>query len=162
MPYTLNTHNDWSPCHVIQRARQVKGLTQRELSQRVGVSPSTLSQVENGRRALDPALAARLAVELDLQGQRLQRLLGSSNPRYWRRWIWQSRCTPNEKLLLLALLERTTQMAETAALVTQTGLPPGTVAALTEALQRQGVLKPVLDAHSDAVLWRFAGLDEVA
>lgn len=134
--------------YVLQRARQARGLTQRELGQRVGVSPATISQLENGRKTLKPGLAERLANALELQGQGLRQLLDTDDNTQWRRWIWRSHCTPNEKLLLLALLDRSAQAAETEELVAQTGLPVGTVRALADALHRQGLLRRVFDSRS--------------
>ncbi|MBK5940617.1 helix-turn-helix domain-containing protein [Halochromatium roseum] len=156
MSHALTMTREARQRYVIQRARQARGLTQRELGQRVGVSPATISQLENGRKSLDPRLAERLANALQLQGQALQQLLNTDDKADWRRWIWHSRCSPNEKLLLLALLDRSAQAAETEGLVEQTGLPAGTVRALTDALHRRGLLRRVFDSQSGEQAWCFA------
>jgi transcriptional regulator with XRE-family HTH domain len=156
MSHSLTMTREARQRYVVQRARQARGLTQRELGQRVGVSPATISQLENGRKPLDPRLAERLANALQLQGQALQQLLNTDDKAEWRRWIWHSRCSPNEKLLLLALLDRSAQAAETEGLVEQTGLPEGTVRGLTEDLHRCGLLRRVFDSQSGKQAWCFA------
>lgn len=156
MSHSLTMTREARQRYVMQRARQARGLTQRELGQRVGVSSATISHLENGRKSLDPQLAERLANALQLQGQGLQQVLNTDDNTQWREWIWRSRCTPNEKLLLLAMLDRSAQAAETEGLVEQTGLPAGTVRALTEALHRQDLLRRVFDLQSGEQAWCFA------
>lgn len=156
MSHSLTMTREARQRYVVRRARQARGLTQRELGQRVGVSPATISHLENGRKSLDPRLAERLANALELQGQALQQLLNTDDNTQWRNWIWRSRCPPNEKLLLLALLDRSAQAADTDGLVEQTGLPAGTVRALTEALHRRGMLRRVFDTQSGEQAWCFA------
>ncbi|MEA3642236.1 MAG: helix-turn-helix transcriptional regulator [Lamprobacter sp.] len=156
MSHSLTMTREARQRYVMQRARQARGLSQRELGQRVGVSPATISQLENGRKSLNPRLAERLANALQLQGQALQQLLDTDDAAQWRRWIWRSRCTPNEKLLLLALLDRSAQATDTEGLVEQTGLPEGTVRALTDALHRQGLLRRIFDSQTGAQAWCFA------
>lgn len=160
MPRTLRTRSGPCKCQVIQRARQAKGLTQGELGRQVGLSPASISKLENGRQPLDPALAPRLAAVLELQGAALHRLLGQAGTGHWRHWIWQSRCTPNEKLVLLALLDSSTQAADTDTLTERTGLLAGTVHTLADGLYRQGVLSRTIDAQTGTVSWRFAGPTE--
>jgi transcriptional regulator with XRE-family HTH domain len=157
MPQALMTTPQSRRQFMIRRARQAKGLTQRELAAMVGTSASRISQLENGCRELDANLAPRLAAVLDIQGRALNTLLGEPDDPGWRQWIWQSRCSPNEKLLLLALHESQEPALNAADLVASTGLPPGTVRALTEALHRRGVLRPVFGPETEARRWAFAG-----
>ena len=143
------TENDGSgfasPRHhrrrLIRRAREASGLTQRELGERVGLPQSTISEIETGDAALDPALLPRIAVELDIQGSALRTLLASGPDDRWRQWIWASRRPPTEKLLLLAVLDGGAGGIAVDDLVACTGLTVGTVRSLADGLAREGVLQ---------------------
>jgi transcriptional regulator with XRE-family HTH domain len=126
---------------LIRRAREASGLTQRELGERVGLPQSTISGIETGDAALDPALLPRIAVELEIRGCALRTLLASGPDDRWRQWIWSSRRPPTEKLLLLAVLDRGAGGIAMDDLVACTGLTVGTVGAVTDAFVREGLLQ---------------------
>jgi transcriptional regulator with XRE-family HTH domain len=125
----------------MQRARDAKGLSQRELGARIGLSQSVVSQIENGHLVLAPGLLPQLAGALDLDGDALQALLAAFGPAHWRGWIWASQRPPNEKLLLLALLDSPEQAADLAELSARTGLVLGSVRRLADDLLRQGLVR---------------------
>lgn len=49
----------------LRKARIRAGLLQRDLAREIGVSPSVLSEAENGTRGISPPVRARLAKVLD-------------------------------------------------------------------------------------------------
>lgn len=53
-------------CRLIRRARQAKGLSQRELGQRVGLPQSRISQIETGDADLDAGILPQIAAELSI------------------------------------------------------------------------------------------------
>ncbi|CAM3515820.1 helix-turn-helix transcriptional regulator [Marinicrinis lubricantis] len=53
------------------QARVYKGLTQKELASRIGVSPAYISLIERGEKSVGPATAKRICETLDLQWQQL-------------------------------------------------------------------------------------------
>jgi len=130
---------------LIGRAREVKGLTQRELGARVGLSQSAVSRLENGHPMISPELLARIGTVLDLPGDALCALLVGADPPQWRQWVWASRCKPTEKLLLLALLDRPDARSALDELAACTGLGAGTVRSLTAELIRGGLLRRETD-----------------
>lgn len=65
---------DTNECHVqfgkfIRDARELKGLYQAELAEKVGIVQSYLSRLERGERDIDLALALKLcdALNIDIQ-----------------------------------------------------------------------------------------------
>ena len=128
---------------LIRRARQAMGLSQRELGQRVGLPQSRISQIETGDADLDDDCIPRIAAELGIVGQALERLLGEHPAQRWRQWIWRSRRSPSQKLVLLALLDCATQGADVDSLQAATGLTVGTVRALVAELTEEGLLRPL-------------------
>lgn len=59
------------PMSRIRAERAMHGMTQAALARAVGVSPATMSAVENGDRTPDSDLVRRLAVALDCRPERL-------------------------------------------------------------------------------------------
>jgi transcriptional regulator with XRE-family HTH domain len=60
----------------LQRAREARGLSQRQLAKTIGVSPSSVSQWESGEMTPRPEHLAALEVELELEAGTLTRPLG--------------------------------------------------------------------------------------
>ncbi len=59
---TIGTSSNRSiPLPGLRAARQKQGYTQRGLAQRAGVGPSTVAELETGRRGAYPRTARRLA-----------------------------------------------------------------------------------------------------
>ena len=138
---------------LIRRARQLKGLTQRELGERLGLSQAAVSRLENSPFGLDPDLLPRVAAVLDLPDDALCSILAGADAGQWRQWVWASQRTPNEKLLLLALLDRPDARSDLETLIVRTGLGTGTVRSLTDKLLRDGVLRREAEhAHRTSLL----------
>jgi ribosome-binding protein aMBF1 (putative translation factor) len=73
-----NMNNSEALTTLIVGGRTAKEYSQRELARRVGISNSSLNDIENGRVAKpDPEILKRIAEELDLSLQQL--LKGSDN-----------------------------------------------------------------------------------
>jgi len=130
---------------LIRSARQVKGLTQRELGARVGLPQSEVSRLERGGIARPPDVVARIAAVLDVPADLLCAASASGNERQWRQWLWASRHKPYEKLLLLALLDSPDAESELDALMARTGLGAGTARTMTDSLRREGLLRIKVD-----------------
>jgi transcriptional regulator with XRE-family HTH domain len=130
---------------LIRSARQVKGLTQRELGASVGLPQSEVSRLERRGVARAPDVLARIAAVLDVPTDLLCAASASGNERQWRQWLWASRHKPYEKLLLLALLDSPDAESELDALMARTGLGAGTARSMTESLRRQGLLRIEVD-----------------
>jgi len=62
---TARTGNRSVPLPGLRAARQRRGLTQRELAKRAGVSPNSVNELETGRRGGYPTSVRRLARALD-------------------------------------------------------------------------------------------------
>lgn len=151
-------------CWLIRRARQAKGLSQRELGQRVGLPQSRISQIETGDADLDAEILPQIAAELSIAGQAQQRLLVEFPEQRWRQWVWHSRYSPSEKLVLLALLDSAAEGADFDRLQAATGLTAGTVRALIAALTDEGLLRTVPGGCGQAPKVAFAAciMDEAA
>jgi transcriptional regulator with XRE-family HTH domain len=63
----MSTHDLPSLATLIREARQTKGLTQRELSTRVGIPQSHISKIEQGRVDLQTSNLMQIARALDLE-----------------------------------------------------------------------------------------------
>lgn len=50
----------------VAKLREAKGITQADLAERVGVTASMLSQIENGHKQPSPPVAFRLATALSV------------------------------------------------------------------------------------------------
>jgi len=142
---------------LIRRAREVKGLTQRELGERVGLSQSAVCRLESGGLAPPPDLLARITHVLDLPADALCAVFAGAEPQQWRQWVWASPRTPNEKLLLLALLDRPDARSAVDVLIARTGLGTGTVRSLTERLLCEGLLRCEEDPDQWRTVLAFAG-----
>lgn len=142
---------------LIRRAREVKGLTQRELGERVGLSQSAVCRLESGGLAPPPDLLARITQVLDLPADAVSAVFAGADPQQWRQWVWASRRTPNEKLLLLALLDRPDARSGVDVLIARTGLGTGTVRSLTERLLCEGLLRREVDRDRWCTVLAFAG-----
>ena len=69
---------------LIAGGRVAKDLSQRELARRVGISNSSLNDIENGRVAKpDPEILKRIAEELDLSLQQLLKAAGYNEVMSW-------------------------------------------------------------------------------
>jgi transcriptional regulator with XRE-family HTH domain len=130
---------------LIRSARQVKGLTQRELGALVGLSQSEVSRLERRGVARDPEVLPRIAAVLDVAGDLLCAALAGGHERPWRQWVWASRRKPYEKLLLLALLDSCDAECELDALMARTGLGAGSARSMADRLRREGLLRIDLD-----------------
>lgn len=62
----------------LKRLRQERGLTQAELAERLGVSPSAVGMYEQGRREPDGAVLARIAAVLRCSADELLDVTGPS------------------------------------------------------------------------------------
>jgi transcriptional regulator with XRE-family HTH domain len=65
--YLMSTHDLPSLATLIRAARESKGLTQRELSSRVGIPQSHISKIEHGRVDLQTSNLMQIARALDLE-----------------------------------------------------------------------------------------------
>ena len=69
---------------LIVGGRTAKEYSQRELARRVGISNSSLNDIENGRVAKpDPEILKRIAEELDLSLQQLLKAAGYNEVMSW-------------------------------------------------------------------------------
>ncbi|MCF7985554.1 MAG: helix-turn-helix domain-containing protein [Thiohalocapsa sp.] len=141
---------------LIRRARQLKGLTQRELGELLGLSQSAVSRLESSPGAPTPDLLPRIAAVLELPADALSFVLVGADAEQCRQWIWSSRLTPNEKLLLAALLDSPQARSELDMLMTRTGLGAGTVRSLTDKLTRDGLLRREVDRERRITLLALA------
>ena len=88
----------------IRRLRQAAGLTMRDLSGRLDISPSHLSDIEHGHRRPSEQLLARLAAEfshLGVQETELQ-LIVTGLDEETRRW---ATVTPGARAMLRRIME---------------------------------------------------------
>ena len=141
---------------LIRRAREAKGLTQRELGERIGLSQSVVSHIETGDADVAPALLPRIAAELEICGTAFYVVLGSARSDQWRSWIWSSRRPPNEKLLLLSLLDGAAGNGALETLTSLTGLNAGTVRSLADGLVQEGLLLRLDDPRTCGEMLVFA------
>jgi transcriptional regulator with XRE-family HTH domain len=126
---------------LIGRARQSKGLTQRELGERLGLSQPDVSRLENGRLVFSPELLSQVAIALDMPGNTLGAIVAGADTQVWRELIWTAQRKPIEKLVLLALLDKPRARGDLAALAASTGLGIGIVRSLTDDLVRDWLLQ---------------------
>lgn len=88
----------------IARQRQLVGLTQAELAEKVEVQPETISRIENGRRGMSLGLMVLLSESLDLELHELLHIPPSDTPKdqATERLLWfASRSTAEEIELIL-------------------------------------------------------------
>jgi hypothetical protein len=113
--------------------------------------------LESGGLAPPPDLLARITHVLDLPADALCAVFAGAEPQQWRQWVWASPRTPNEKLLLLALLDQPGARGALDALTSRTGLGSGTVRSLAESLLRDGLLRREADHATRRTLLALAG-----
>lgn len=59
------------PARILRGARAREGLTQRDLAERIGARQHHISEMENGRRAITPDMARKLARALNAADYRI-------------------------------------------------------------------------------------------
>jgi transcriptional regulator with XRE-family HTH domain len=87
----------------IARQRQLVGLTQAELAEKVEVQPETISRIENGKRGLSLRLMVLLAESLDLALHELLHIPPTDTPKdlATERLLWFAKRSSLEEIELI-------------------------------------------------------------
>jgi transcriptional regulator with XRE-family HTH domain len=67
VPHTMGYPSQEAALRELRRVRRSKGFSQRALAKAAGVSPSTIYELESGRRSANPSTLAKLAVALGVE-----------------------------------------------------------------------------------------------
>ena len=106
---------------------------------------------------MDSAVLPRLAAALEIGGQALQRLLETTDGQHWRQWVWASKRSPNQKLVLLALTDGADGQTTMRQLEALSGLNIGTLRAVIDELTRAGLVHEARDRLNAGASIMIAG-----
>jgi transcriptional regulator with XRE-family HTH domain len=97
------------PTHFIRHWRKFRGLTQERLAERLGVAPSSISQLERGKQGYSQGMLEALATALGTEAGSLLMRNPNDPEAPWTIWDQLKPATKRQAIELLKTLQRTDQ-----------------------------------------------------